>query len=174
MTDVFQAPDDPKALKAETVALHAMELVDEGLLVDFNKVVQESLDHVRAHLNQLNAIIRCDKLPHVQARAKDMRQLSDHLVRLILLHPPQKSKLFIYLKCNRFDSEAVPVKSSAWLHSYEISFHTNSCNEASWQSEHQQEIAECAAICAQYSGSFTAAYGHADSLFKLTLPGKLF
>jgi hypothetical protein len=174
MTEVFQAPDDPKTLKAETVALNAIELVDEGLLVDFNKVVQESLDRVKEQLSQLNAIIRCDNLPHVQAKAEDMRQLSNHLVRLILLHPPQKSKLFIYLKCNRFDSEVLPVKTSAWLHSYEICFHTNSCNEASWQSEHQQEIAECAAICAQYSGTFTAAYGHAESLFKLTLPGKLF
>jgi len=174
MTDVFQAPDDPKALKAETVALHAMELVDEGLLVDFNKVVQETLDRVKEHLIQLNAIIRCDKLPYVGAKAEDMRQLSNHLIRLILLHPPQKSKLFIYLKCNRFDSEVLPAKTSAWLHPYEICFHTNSCNEASWQSEHQQEIAECAAICARYSGTFAAAYGHAESLFKLTLPGKLF
>ena len=174
MTDVFQAPDDPKALKAGAVALSAIELVDEGLLVDFNKVVQEALDSAKEHLNQLNAIIRCDNLPHVQAKVEDMRQLSNHLVRLILLHPPQKSKLFIYIKCNRFDSEAMPAKTSAWLHPYEISFHTNSCNEASWQAEHQQELAECAAICAQYSGMFTAAYGHADCLFKLTLPGKLF
>ena len=174
MTDVFQALDNPKTLKAEIVALNAMELVDEGLLVDLNKVVQESLDCVKEQLSQLNAIIRCDNLPHVQAKAEDMKQLSNHLVRLILLHPPQKSKLFIYLKCNRFDSEALPAKTSAWLHPYEICVHTNSCNEASWQTEHQQEIAESAAICARYSGAFTAAHGHAESLFKLTLPGKLF
>lgn len=167
MTDVFQAPDD-------RVALKATKLVDEELLVDFNKVVQESLEHEKGPLGQLNAIIRCDKLPHVLARESDMRKMVGCLIHLILLHPPKKSKLFIYLNCNRLNSEVLPVDHSGWLHSYEICFHTNSCNEASWQSAHQQELAECAAICARFSGAFAAAYGHADSLFKLTLPGKLF
>jgi len=166
MTDVFQAPDEPKAL-------NAIEWVDAELFVDFNKVVQQSLNHVGDRLHRLNAIIRCDNLPHVHASEKDMEQLCGQLFNLILLYPPQTSKLFIYIKCNRFDDLQSFGKSN-WLHLFEICFHTNSCNEASWQSAHQRELAECAAICKQHSGAFTAAYGHADCLFKLTLPGKLF
>jgi len=166
MTNVFQAPQKQEALKAAGV-------VNEEVLVDFNKVIQESLDGERVRLNRLNPIIRCDSLPHIQAQEKDMKQLSDHLIHLILLHPPQKSKLFIYIKCNRFN-EVLPVETSGWQHSYEICFHTNGCREASWQAAYEKEIADCAAICTRYAGTFTAAYDHNDCLFKLTLPGKLF
>ena len=174
MTSVFQASGEASDAKAEPVVLPASGMVDGDLLVDFNKTVQDSLQTVKARLTQLNVILRCDKLPHVEAGAADMKQLCDKLIHLILHYPPLKSKLFIYIKCNRLDSEMLPASLKGRQHAFEICFHTNSCNDALWQTAHMQELNDCARICAQYAGSFTSAYGHTDCLFKLTLPGKLF
>ncbi|HYH14665.1 MAG TPA: hypothetical protein VD794_05585 [Flavisolibacter sp.] len=174
MTNVFQAPEGPKTVKADSVVKKSIGLLDDEMLVDLNKVVQESLNCVKPQLEELKAIIRCDGLPHILANATDVRKLSDNLIRFILQHPPRKSKLFIYIKCNRAENELLSADLSGKLDSFEVYFHTNSCNEATWQAAHQEMINECSAICAQYSGSFVAAHGQANCLFKLTLPGKLF
>jgi hypothetical protein len=173
MTSVFQAPEESNAAKAELVTLSVTGLVDEDGLVDLNKIVQESLEGVKKQLTKLSAILRCDKLPHVQAGAADMKQLCDQLVHLILRYPPPKSKLFIYIKCKRLDSDMLSASLTGGQHTFEICFHTNSCNDAFWQTAHVQELNECARMCTQYSGAFASAYGHTDCLFKITLPGKL-
>lgn len=173
MTNVFQAPEGPKTVNAYPVINTEGLLVDE-MLVDLNQVVQEALNAIRTPSEKQKAIIRCDNLPHIHANAKDVRQLIDSLFRMMLHHPPRKSKLFIYIKCNRSDNGINSASLSEELNLFDVYFHTNSCNETSWQAAHQQEISECSAICVQYSGSFVAAYGQADCLFKLTLPGKLF
>jgi hypothetical protein len=174
MTDVFQAPQGPKAVHGKPVSTKEAMLVNDELLTDFNKAVQDSLEGERTRLNNLHAIIRCDNLPHVLVKANDLRRLSDCLINLMLQHPPKRSKLFIYLKCNRIDDSVLTTPQTNGLETYEICFHTNSCNEASWHDSHKVDLAECASLCTQYSGAFTYAHGHADGLFKLTLPGKLF
>jgi hypothetical protein len=174
MANAFEALKEPKSVGTKSVAIPATEIVNMELLVDFNRVVQESLNKVKDRLDQLNGIIRCDNLPHVHARLHDMKQLSDILVRLILHHPPKSGKLFIYVKSNQLKKEVEPATESSRLHFYEICFHTNSCNEALWQDAHKQDLNECNYICARYSGTFTSALGNADCLLKLTLPGKLF
>jgi hypothetical protein len=174
MTSVFQAPEGPKSGIATPVVNVTTGVADGKQLVDFSCVIQELLNKERARLHQLNAIIRCDTLPHVYANANDMKRLCDLLIGFILKQPHRRTKLFIHIKCNLLESEALPETISGRLHLYKISFHTNSCNEVSWQSLHEQELAEFERICSRHSGIFVSASNNADCLFDLTLPGKLY
>lgn len=174
MTNVFQAPDEPKSINVGSVAVQAIDMNDGSRLVDFNRILQDFLNEKIARFDQLSASIRCDALPHVYASENDMRQLCELLIHLILPQSPKKSKLFIYIKCHSLENEVLPATASSRLHFYEICFHTNSCNDVTWQATHERVLTECTRICMRNSGSFVFADGCADCLFKLTLPGKLF
>lgn len=174
MINVFQAPDEPKSLNTTSIAAQAIDVDGGYRFVDFNGIIQDFLNEERARLDRLNAIIRCDALPHVYASENDMRRLCELLIHLLLPRSPKKSKLFIYIKCNSLEKEVLPAIASCRLHFYDICFHTNSCNDVSWQATHERVLTECNRICNRYSGTLVSASGSSDCLFKLTLPGKLF
>lgn len=167
MTNVFQTPE-----KRVGHAAPALVSMDEQF-VNLTTIVQGVLEAVQRPPDQLKIIVRCDTLPHIEADAQDMLQLSNLLLACILEHPPQKGKLFIYIKCNRSDSETLLTSDSGGFQYYEIYFHTNSCNEPGWHEAHLQELKLCEAICSRYNGLFTFADSSTAYLFQLTLPGKL-
>ena len=173
MSTIVQLPEAQTSAKVSPVANKAIGLGGNELLVNFNLVIQEALGKVESYIDKGKAIIRCDNLPHVLGEEEEMKLLSNNLIDFILQHPPEKSKLFIYIKCSRTESGDAKSEILDGLHQYEICFHTNSCNEPLWQECNQEQIAQCEVICKKYYGSFTCAFGNADSLFKLSLFGKL-
>jgi hypothetical protein len=174
MSTIVQTPEDQMIDVVSPVVVEATGLNGNELLVDLNKVVQEALTKAEGCLDKGKTIIRCDKLPHVVGEEKELGQFCNQLIDIILQHPPQNSKIFIYIKCIRAESKSMQLESITGLPMYEICFHTNSCNEPLWQVPNQEQLLQCAAVCKKYNGSFVSALGTRDYLFKLTLPGKLF
>lgn len=173
MTSVIQAPEGLISATTTSVA-NATDVEFGKQLLDFNSVIQELLNKESVRLNQLNAVIRCDTLPHIYISEKDIRQLCDLLIVFILQYPLRRSKLFFYIKCNPLESKMLPAPVSGWLHLYEICFYANSCNAKSWQATHEWELSECVRICSKYSGAFVSDFSNDGCLFKLTLFGKLY
>lgn len=167
VTNVFQIPE--KRVGHVAPALVSM---DEQF-VNLTTIVQGVLEAVQRPPDQQKIILRCDTLPLVEADALDMQQLSNTLLNCILEHPPRRGKLFIYIKCNRANSEHLLTPTTGDIHHYEICFHTNSSNEPGWHEAHLQALELCEAICSRYNGLFSFADSSAACLFQLTLPGKL-
>src|SRR5688500_7769133 len=72
-----------------------------GDLIDLNRLMQQVFEEQQQKVVQLQTIIRCDTLPVVQGNVQSLLALFRSMVGLILDHPPQNSKLFIYIKCER-------------------------------------------------------------------------
>lgn len=173
MSNPFIAPADGSVHGARPEwKANSEELCVEGL-VDLNKVMRHVFEHQQQRIAELQTIIRCDALPLVQGPTQLFVLLFGRMVSLILNYPPQNSKLFIYLKCDKKATDVIDLTLPEGFMHHELSFYTNSNITPEWEKVNGDTLARCRQL-AHESGctmSWQTAPG-AGCLFSVTLPGK--
>jgi len=64
-----------------------------------NEVLQESLRKAQVQVDKVKLIVRCESLPLVVAEHGEMVKLFDELLGMILNHPPDAGRLFLFINC---------------------------------------------------------------------------
>src|SRR5215204_1102574 len=100
----------------------------KGDLVDLNRLVQQVFEDQHLNVAKLQTIVRCDTLPMVQGRVQLLLALFRSFLGLILDNPPQKSKLFIYVKCECKETDIIDMTLPEGFADYRVSIYTNSYN----------------------------------------------
>ena len=141
--------------------------------VDLNSVINQVFEKKKHVLQEQMAIVRCDVLPSVKGDTEKLYRLIDHLLNMIVNHPPAGTQLFIYVKCEPSRSEIIDLGISDDVKLFDISFHTNIHNGQDWYCLYNPVLQECALICKQHNGSFEAnPISKSGCIFTLTIPGK--
>lgn len=143
-------------------------------LVDLGRLLQAVFEEQQPRVSQLQTIVRCDTLPQVHGKVPSLLALFRHLVALILNHPPQQSKLFIYIKCERTDTDIIDMTLPEGFGPYLISFYSNSNRSPEWETANSDTLALCQQLIAEGKGTLTfPSVQSAGCLFALNLPGKI-
>src|SRR5215217_5441997 len=82
------------------------KIYSDGLL-DLNTVLKKSLKKAQSEVDNLQLIVRCESLPYVKADHDEMVSLFDDLLGMILNHPPQTSRLFLYVDCEEDSADVI-------------------------------------------------------------------
>lgn len=143
-------------------------------LVNMNEVVQYHLLSRRQQVEALQAIIRLDVLPHVAGDGQGISKMFSHIFNSILNHPPAGTKLFIYIKCERENSEVMDLSLPQGFQRYLVSVFTNIIADEAWQQAQQPALADIATVVQKANGSFTSFnIVNTGCLYQIVLPGKL-
>jgi light-regulated signal transduction histidine kinase (bacteriophytochrome) len=140
---------------------------------NLNEVMQQSLHRFQTGIRNQNVIVRYESLPIIEADKKAMIRVFDNLVQMIINHPPEGSKLFLYVDCEEEsreqDSETLYVSKR-----YSIRFHTNITTSEEWKAEYQRVLEECSELLNQFGAGFTVnEIKNTGCLFSISLSGKL-
>lgn len=144
---------------------------DETVALD--DILKQVFKEEKIGLQHLQAIVRCDALPQVAGSASQLTSLIRCIIKMILNHPPDGTKLFLYVKCSKARVEDEQVKALGFS-TYEINFHTNIRGDEHWQRQYAGELAACHDICQGFAGSLVVhPITNTGCLFTVTLPGKI-
>src|SRR5689334_12197737 len=77
-----------------------------GLLA-LNDILKESLKKAQAQVDHVQLIVRCETLPLVRAGHEESLKLFDDLLGTILNHPPNGSRLFLYVHCEEESNDVI-------------------------------------------------------------------
>jgi hypothetical protein len=150
------------------------EVLCKDDLVDLNRLVQQVFEEHQQHVAQMQTIVRCDALPLVQGKVQPLLVLFRSLVGLILDNPPAKSKLFIYVKCERIDTDIIDMTLPEGFGPFLVSFYTNCNRSPEWEKENNNTLVLCQQLGAEVKGTLTFPSAQsAGCLFALNLPGKI-
>ena len=142
-------------------------------LVDLNEVVTAELTAYRETVQALQAIIRFDPLPHTNCTQPLTAQVFHHILHSIIQHPPEGTKLFIYIKCEKERSEIMDLSLTNGFQRYEISVFTNINANESWQQQQQATTTDIRQSIESSNGTFESfAIDKTGCLYKLVLPAK--
>jgi light-regulated signal transduction histidine kinase (bacteriophytochrome) len=143
-------------------------------LVDLGRLLQAVFEEQQQRVAQLQTIVRCDSLPRVHGKVQTLLTLFRSLVGLILSNPPKQSKLFIYIKCERIDTDIIDMTLPDGFGPYLISFYTNSNPGPEWETANSDTLAQCQQLMAEGKGTLTFPSAQsAGCLFALNLLGKI-
>lgn len=141
--------------------------------IDLNEIVQKIC--TRYTSDGKNFILRADKLPHVNCSQEVFTHLFGELVSMIVNHPPQNSKLFLYITCKEQsqDAEVMDLQLGGET-MYVIDFHTNITSDKQWTNLYKSKLDECSVLIQQNGGDFTFfPICNTGCLFSISLPGKI-
>ncbi len=142
--------------------------------VDLNKLTQRIFELNKARLDKLQAIIRCDNLPSVEGDETHWFDLFQNLIVIIIEHPPQGSKLFIYIKCGKVKDDVTDLTVTNNVQRFEICFYTNNSDNEPDSETNIAQLKRCADICIENKSSLVYhELKNAGCLFTLNLWGKL-
>ena len=134
--------------------------------LDLDVVVKNVLGSRKERFQEIGAIVRQDAIPPVRGNEQQLVSLFSSLVEIILNHPPNDGKLFIYIRCVEKDPASDDKKIT-------ISIHTNTCYGMSWEKSQADILQECGNICKQNGGDFMCHLLSGKScLFTINLQGK--
>ena len=141
--------------------------------VDLNEIFRAVLD---TYSVDGGLIFRCDKLPIAIGSPEDFTYLFDALLSMIVSHPPQGSKLYLYVKCfpETVDDDVMDLRVDAQTAIYKIEIYSNITTDKEWEMLHQAKLAECNLQAAKVKGRFSfSPVVNTGCVFSLTLPGKI-
>ena len=135
-------------------------------LTDLNPVIARVLDSLRQPLLELKPIIRQDAIAIARGNENDFTVLFTHVLEIILKHPPQEGKLFIYIRSVQND----PAGDDKIV---TVSIHTNTAYDTSWEKTYANVLSECGDICKRHGGGFVYhMVSNTSCLFTINLQGK--
>jgi hypothetical protein len=145
-----------------------------SFFTDLNVLVKGVIEQKKGEINACQAIVRCDELPQVAGGEKELTVLFDCLFSMILQHPPLKSKVFIYLKCQEHIGEAIPISARERYMLYELCFFTNIMADLAWHQLYAHQLNKCKMACREMRGVFMSEQiKNTGCVFTLRLPGKI-
>jgi signal transduction histidine kinase len=143
--------------------------------INLNDVLRQALQQ-RLQYEKKNSdiIIRCDVLPVVETDRKKIIGVFDHIVQMIISHPPNGARLFLYVNCEEEHTAMTGADVVKRNKRYKVNFHTNISTDEAWKKAHEKTIAGCKAVVAQYGASFTVNdIKSTGCLFSISLLGKM-
>lgn len=159
--------------ETETLADANMHIPAANEPVALDDILKQVFKEERLGLQHLQAIVRCDALPQVMGSASQLTSLIRCIIKMILNHPPDGTKLFLYIKCSKARLDDEEAKALGFC-TYEINFHTNIKGDENWQKQYASELADCYEICQSFAGSLIVhPIANTGCLFTVTLPGKI-
>lgn len=145
----------------------------EGLL-DLNVVLKESLKKAQTEVDTLQLIVRCESLPKIEADYEGMLKIFDDLLKMILTHPPQTSRLFLYVDCEEEANDIIDITPEKGFRRYNIKFHTNVTTHEHWKLMNSQTLAHCRQKLHEYNANLAVnEISKTGCLFSLALQGKI-
>ena len=143
-------------------------------LLDLNTVLKESLKKVQSEVHHLQLIVRCESLPKIKADYEETMKLFDDLLRMIFNHPPQTSRLFLYVDCEEDSGDVMDMTSEEDFKRYIIKFHTNVTTHGNWKLINSSALMNCRQILSRYNGNLAVnEISKTGCLFSLSLQGKI-
>jgi len=143
-------------------------------LLDLNTVLKESLKKVQSEVRQLQLIVRCESLPQIKADYEETVRLFDDLLHMIFNHPPQTSRLFLYVDCEEDYGDVIDMTLEEGFKRYIIKFHTNVTTHGNWKLINNQALINCRQILSRYNGNLAVnEISKTGCLFSLSLQGKI-
>ena len=142
--------------------------------VDLNQILQTVCS--RCITEGKSFILRADKLPHVQGKEEIFLHLFGELISMILNHPPQNSKLFLYITCKEQppDADTIDLRLIESFKLFKIDFHTNITSDDQWINLYKANLAKCSLLVQQAGNSFSFfPICNTGCLFSISLPGKI-
>lgn len=138
-------------------------------MLSLNEIFRESMRKAQAEVDNLQVIVRCENLPKIEGNQKEMMQLFDNLLSMILNHPPKNSKLFLYVDCEEDEENSKNAEKR-----YIIKFNTNIAAHEDWKVINSQALINCRQILSGHNGSLVVNHINSTGcLFILSLPGKM-
>ncbi|MBO9573018.1 MAG: hypothetical protein J7497_12570, partial [Chitinophagaceae bacterium] len=133
-----------------------------------------SLKKVQSEVHHLQLIVRCESLPKIKADGEETMKLFDDLLRMILNHPPQTSRLFLYVDCEEDSGDVMDMTLEEGFKQYIIKFHTNVTSHGNWKLINSQSLMNCRQILSRYNGNLAVnEISKTGCLFSLSLQGKI-
>lgn len=143
-------------------------------LLDLNTVLQESLKKAQVRVDHLQLVVRCESLPQIKADHDEMVKLFDDLLGMILNHPPQASRLFLYVDCEENSNDVIDMNVEKGFEPYIIKFHTNVTTHDNWKLVNGQTLVKCRQILSKYNATLAVnEISKTGCLFSLSLQGKI-
>ncbi len=153
---------------------HTLPKKYSNALLDLNIVLKESLKKVQSEVHKLQLIVRCESLPKIKADREEATKLFDDLLRMILNHPPQTSRLFLYVDCEEDSGDVMDMTLEEGFKRYIIKFHTNVTTHGNWKLINSQSLMNCRQILSGYNGNLAVnEISKTGCLFSLSLQGKI-
>lgn len=143
--------------------------------IDLNKIFQSICDKYAIE-QQKNFILRFDKLPTINGDRDHLQCIFDGMVEMIVNHPPDNSKLFLYVKCTEQpgDAEIIDLGLMAGTKWYKIDLYTNITTSEYWQALYQNKLGECISLATQNGGNISfSPISNTGCLFSIVLSGKI-
>ena len=122
-----------------------------------------------------NFIVRFDNLPVVFGNKDHLTCILDALISMITSHPPNNSKLFLYVNCaeEKLDNEIVDLNTEPEKKLYKIDFYTNINTDEHWKAIYNSKLSECSLLGTQVGGKFSFyPISNTGCLFSVLLQGK--
>jgi hypothetical protein len=143
-------------------------------LLSLNEILQESLKKAQAQVDKVKLIVRCESLPTVKADHGEMLKLFDNLLGMILNHPPNATRLFLYIDCGVDISDVINMTLEEGFKYYIIKFHTNITTHENWKLVNSQALINCRQILSKHNGNLAVNdISSTGCLFSVLLPGKI-
>ncbi len=166
------------SLQNPSIASHTrIDSADQSYLneeVDLNEVINSIIQTYLLQKQNAPVIFRLDKIPVVNGCKETLHFLFDELINMILSHPPDKSKLFLYMQCaeEKVDENVLDLRVMK-TGNYVVCFHTNIHTTEEWKMLYKSKLEDCCQVAFQNGGSLNH-YNIVNTgcLFSLTLPGK--
>ncbi|HYK57423.1 MAG TPA: hypothetical protein VEV15_13230 [Flavisolibacter sp.] len=143
--------------------------------INLNDTLRQALQQ-RLQYEKKNSdiIIRCDNLPVVETDRKKIVGVFDDIVQMIVSHPPNGTRLFLYVNCAEENTGMTGFDLVKRNKRYKVNFHTNISTDEAWKKAHEKTIAGCKAVLAQYGAGFTVKdIKSTGCLFSISLLGKM-
>jgi len=145
-----------------------------GGLLDLNSVLNESLKKAQSQVDHLQLIVRCETLPQIKADHDEMVKLFDGLLGMILNHPPQTSRLFLYVDCEENVTDVIDMTLEKGFRQYIIKFHTNVTTHDNWKLVNSQALINCRQILSKHNATLAVnEISKTGCLFSVLLQGKI-
>lgn len=136
--------------------------------LDLNDVFKASMKKAQEEMKNLKVIVRCESLPQIEGSYQAMLKLFDHLLSMIVQHPPKNSRLFLYVDCEEDTNDCNGQKH------YLIKFNTNIAVAENWKLINSHILINCRQILSNHNGTLMVNnISNAGCLFIVSLPGKI-
>lgn len=143
-------------------------------LLSLNDVIQENLKKAQYQVDKAQLIVRCETLPCIKADHDEMASLFNDLLSIILNHPPNTSRLFLYIDCEEDNSEGIDRTPEEDMKRYIIKFYTNITTSESWKLANSGALINCQQILSRHNGNLAVNdISGTGCLFSVSLPGKI-
>ena len=132
-----------------------------------NEVFKASMKKAQEEVKNLQVIVRCESLPQIEGSYQQMLMLFDHLLSIIIKHPPKNSRLFLYVDCEEETNDCDNEKR------FFIKFNTNAAVPENWKVMNSQAFIICRQILSNHNGTLIVNnISSTGCLFIVSLPGK--